>query len=82
MKQPAHTIELEPWEAQTFGVRVVIEATSAMLWPLTIDTRLTVLITLMGDLIAEVAENTDQVDDIIDVLRKQMKTVLAPEQLH
>ena len=82
MKQPAHTVELEPWEAQPFGIRVAIEATSAMLWPLSLDARLTVLITVMGDLIAEVAENDEAVDAIIDILRVQMKSILTEKSLH
>ena len=73
MKQPAHTIELTPWQSAGVGVRVVCEATNAMLWPLQPDDRITALISLLAHHVEDVAENDDQIDAIIDVLRMQMK---------
>jgi hypothetical protein len=72
-KQPAHTIVLEPWDETSVAVRVVCEATNMLLWPLTPDDRMTVLINLLADHIGDVAENDDQTDAIIDVLRLQLK---------
>ncbi|MBT1509490.1 hypothetical protein KIP88_03150 [Bradyrhizobium sp. SRL28] len=79
MKQPAHTIELTPWQSASIGVRVVCEATNAMLWPLQPDDRMTALISLLANHICDVAENDDQIDAIIDVLRMQLKMSLAAE---
>lgn len=81
-RPPLHTIVVEPWEAQPFGIRVTIEAVAMTLWPMTHAARLTVLITLIACEIAEVAENEDQVDALIDILRRQMKTVVTPEIRH
>lgn len=78
--KPAHTITIAPWRRLGFGERIAIEATSAMLWPLQHDDRITVLLNLLGGEIAEVAENEDQVDAIVDVLRMQLKLALRDSQ--
>jgi hypothetical protein len=77
MKQPAHTIVLTPWESAGVGVRVVCEATNVMLWALQPDDRMTVLISLLANNITDIAENNDQIDAIIEVLRLQLKRTLA-----
>jgi hypothetical protein len=73
MKQPAHTVELEPWGNLNTGTRVVLEATTVILWTLKPDDRLTALITLLATQIYEIIENEDDIDAVIDVLRKQLK---------
>jgi hypothetical protein len=73
MKAPAHTITLQPWSRASTGVRVVCEATSMMLWPLPPDDRMTALISLLAHHIDAVAENDDQIDAIVDVLRMHLK---------
>lgn len=75
--QPAHTITLEPWRGLHFGERVVLEAASALLWPLKDDDRLTVLINLIAAQIDVMVEDEVEIDAIIDVLRMQMKLTLA-----
>ena len=32
--RPAHTILLKPWGALSFGERLALDATTALLWPL------------------------------------------------
>lgn len=71
--RPAHTITLKPWRGLSFGERVALETTTALLWPLKDDDRLTVLINLMAAQVDAMAENDDQVDAIVDVLRMQLK---------
>jgi hypothetical protein len=76
MKQSAHTVTLEPWEGACFGVRVALEASTALLWPFAPDCRMTILINLLADQIFEIAASDDQIDAIIDVLRLQLKLKL------
>lgn len=52
---------------------MALETTTALLWPLKDDDRLTVLINLMAAQVDAMAENDDQVDAIVDVLRMQLK---------
>jgi hypothetical protein len=80
MKQPAHTITIEPWDSLTLGTRIALEAATAILWPLKPDDRMTALITLLADQIAEIAGNEDQIDALVDVLRMQLKLELTPRQ--
>jgi hypothetical protein len=68
-----HTIRLEPWRGLSFGERVALETTTALLWPLQNDDRMTVLINLMAAQIGSIVENEDQIDAIMDVLRMQLK---------
>jgi len=75
MRQPAHIV-LAPWHAASIGVRVACEAVSALLWPLTPDHRMTVLITLLAHHIGGVAKTDDQIDAVIDMLRMQMRRTL------
>lgn len=85
MKQPAHTIVLQPWSHSGIGVRVACEAIATLLWPLAPDDRMTALISLLAYHIGDVAENDDQIDAIIDVLKMQMKITLRgspPQRSH
>ena len=77
--KPAHTIVLTPWQDAGVGVRVVCEATNALLWPLQPDDRLTALISLLAHHIPDVAETDDQIDAVMDVIRMQLKMNLAAE---
>ena len=72
-----HTITVEPWRSLNFSTRVALEATSAIMWPLNTEDRLTALITLLGSEIEAIAENDEQIDAVIDVLRQQMRLQLA-----
>ena len=72
-----HTITVEPWRSLNFSTRMAIEATTAILWPLDTDDRLTALITLLGDEIETIAEDQEQIDAIVDVLRQQLRLQLA-----
>jgi hypothetical protein len=71
--RPAHTITLKPWRGLSLGERVALEASTALLWPLQADGRMTVLINLMAAQIDSMVENKGQVDALIDVLRMQLK---------
>lgn len=73
MARPAHTIMLQPWRGLSFGERVVIDATTAMLWPLNADDRMTVLLNLMAAQIDSMIETDDQIDALMEVLRVQLK---------
>lgn len=55
------------------GFRVTLEAVTAMLAPMNHDERITLLITLMAAEMADAAENDDQIDAVIAVLRKQIR---------
>jgi hypothetical protein len=77
MKQAAHTIELSPWRGLSFGERMALDAISAVLWPLKSDDRMTVLLNLLASQIYDIAENEDQVDAIIEVLRTTLKLNMA-----
>ncbi len=68
-----HTVSLEQWRGLSFGERVAFDATSALLWPLKADDRMTVLINLLAAQIGSMVENEDQIDAIIDVLRMLLK---------
>ena len=74
-KPPAHSITLEPWGSTSLGTRVAIEAAAAVLWALKPDDRMTALISLLAAQIATIAENEDQIDAIVDVLRMQLKLI-------
>ena len=63
-----------------FGSRVAIEATSALLWPLKPEDRITALITLLADALPEFAESEVEIDAIVDVLRMQLKLALRDSQ--
>jgi hypothetical protein len=76
-KPPAHTIMLEPWERASFATRLAIEAGTALLRPLKPDDRMTVLISLLAAQTAGIAENGDQIDAIVDVLRMQLRLGLT-----
>jgi hypothetical protein len=73
MLRPAHNIVLLPWRGLSFGEKVAIEGTTALLWPLSADDRMTVLLNLMAWQIDGMVENDDQVDAIIELLRMQLK---------
>jgi hypothetical protein len=73
MKQQMHTIEAVPWSKASTGVRVVCETTSMMLWPLSIDDRLTALISLLANQIDNAAESEDEIDAIVEIVRMQLK---------
>jgi len=77
--RPAHTITLQPWRGLGFGERLAIETATALLWPLQPDDRMTVLLNLMAAQIDSIAENEDQIDAILDVLRMQLKLGLPHE---
>jgi hypothetical protein len=76
--RPAHTITLKPWRGLSFGERVALETTTALLWPLKDDDRLTVLINLMAAQIDSMVETDEQIDALVDVLRLQLKLKAAP----
>jgi hypothetical protein len=79
MTETVHRIRLQPWEQGSFGERVALTMGSTILWPLSHDDRLTVLITLLSQEILAVAENEHAVDAIIDALRVKLKIELATE---
>jgi cellulose biosynthesis protein BcsQ len=79
MSRPAHLITLEPWRSLGFGERLALEAATALLWPLQPDDRMTVLLNLMAAQIDSIAENEDQIDALIEVLRMQLKLGLHHE---
>lgn len=83
--RPAHTITLHPWRSLGLGERLALEASTALLWPLQPDDRMTVLINLMVAQINRMVESEDQIDALIDVLRMQLKLSLphaAQEDQH
>jgi hypothetical protein len=71
--KPAHLIAAEPWESLGFYTRITLEASTAMLWPLEIEDRITVLINLLADQIVKVTDSNEQVDAVIDLLRLHLK---------
>jgi hypothetical protein len=71
--RPAHTITLTPWRGLSFGERIAVEGTTALLWPLQADDRMTVLLNLIAAQIDGMVENDDQIDAIIELLRMQLK---------
>jgi hypothetical protein len=71
MKQ-VHMITLEPSRLGV-GERVVLDAITAMLWPLKVDHRMTVLLNLLAVQIDQLVETDDQIDAIIDTLRMTLK---------
>ena len=71
--RPAYTIMLQPWRDLGVGERIVIDATTAMLWPLTADDRVTVLLNLLAAQIDGMIETDDQIDALMEVLRVQLK---------
>ena len=73
MNRPAHTVVLQPWHGLSFGEKFAIEGATALLWPLTADDRMTVLLNLTAAQIDSMVENDDQIDALIDVLRMQLK---------
>jgi hypothetical protein len=74
--KPGYTITLLPsWRSASVGERVALEMTTAVLWPLQHDQRMTVTINLLAAQIDAMVENEDQIDAIIDVLRMQLKLV-------
>lgn len=77
VKQPTHTITIAPWRNFNAYGRVICEATSAMLWPLSPDERMTILISLLANHIPDVAESDDQVDAVLDVLRMQLRRTVS-----
>jgi len=79
MKQPAHTITLEPWSGTSFGVKVAIQSMALLLLPLKEDDRMSALINVLGHEILNVAETDDQIDAIVEVLRMQLKMILAAD---
>jgi hypothetical protein len=74
-----HTLTVQPWHRASFGERLILEAASALLWPLQPDDRMTVLINLLANETAGIAENEDQIDAIIDMLRMQLRLGLHHE---
>lgn len=68
----------QPWQRLSAYERVVLETSSAILWPLAPDDRLSVLINLMSKEIAGIAGNEDAVDAVIDMLRMRLKQELLP----
>ena len=74
MPRPAHTIMLQPWRGLSFGERVVIDATTAMLWPLTADDRMTVLLNLMAAQIDSMIETDDQIADRIGKVGRRLRS--------
>ena len=72
-KRTAHLIVLEPWSGLSFGERIALEGASALLWPLQHDHRMTVLLNLLATQINNMVETDDQIDALLDVLRKQLK---------
>ena len=79
MKQPAHTITASPWRGLGFGERVALDAMTAMLWPLQPDGRLTVLLNLLASQIQDMAENEDQAEAIVEMLRMHLRLQYSDE---
>jgi hypothetical protein len=73
MPRPAHTIVLQPWRGLSFGEKVAIEGSTALLWPLNADDRMTVLLNLLAAQVDSMVETDDQIDAIIELLRMQLK---------
>lgn len=71
--QPAHTVQLQPWQSASVGERIAIQMTLMALWPLKDDARMTVLLSLMADQVAAMTESDDQIDALLDVLRMQLR---------
>ena len=72
-----HTITPMQWRDGSFGERLGLEIVSVVLWSLTHDERMTVLLTTLGSQITQTVESEEQVEAIIDMLRMQMKLSLA-----
>ena len=68
-----HTIRLDPYRSGSFGERVGLEMGTMLLWPLPHDQRMTVLINLLASEIDAIAEDPDQIDAIIDMVRLHLK---------
>ena len=64
---------MQPWRGLSFGEKVAIEGTTALLWPLNDDDCMTVLLNLLAAQIDGMVETDDQIDAIIDLLRMQLK---------
>jgi hypothetical protein len=66
---PARLISFEqPWRSVSFAERWALDAVTAILWPLDLDQRITVLTNLMAAQI----DNQDQIDAIGDMLTQNL----------
>jgi hypothetical protein len=77
---PLHTITQQPWRSASVGERLALEMTTLMLWPLSDDDRMTVLINLMAAQIDRMLEHEDQIDALIDLLRMQLRLMHSMRQ--
>jgi hypothetical protein len=77
---PLHTITQQPWRSASVGERLALEMTALMLWPLSDDDRMTVLINLMAAQIDRMLEHEDQIDALIDLLRMQLRLMHSMRQ--
>ena len=73
MKPPPHAIVIEPWRKLGFGNRVARDVIGMVVRPLSLDSRMSVLISALAEHIYEVADTEDQIDAVMDVLRMAMK---------
>ena len=77
MKQRAHTIQTQPWQSLSVRERVALEMISGMLWPLSHDARMTVLLNLIAAQLDDVVETDDQIDAVIDAVKLRLKMLLG-----
>lgn len=75
-----HTITPIRYRDAGYGERVAALMTSAALWPLNPDERMTVLISAMVAEIMSSAESETEIADVVAVLRTQL--ALEWERLH
>ncbi|MBR0874554.1 hypothetical protein JQ633_29645 [Bradyrhizobium tropiciagri] len=72
-----HTLTPAPFHSASFGERLGLEMISAVLWPLGEDERMTVLLSMLGTQIINIADNEDQIDALIEALRARLKLSLS-----
>ena len=73
------TVTAEPYHSATFMERIAISMVGNVLWPLSSDERMTILLSLLGGEISDAADSEADIDRTIDAMRLYLKTVYRIE---
>ncbi len=80
MRRRAHQITTESVLSLRFGERLALEMITTVLWPLDTDERIGLLLTMLADNVADVAETDEEIDVLVERLRFQFKKVAQQDR--
>ena len=74
------TVTPEPYHSATFMERIAISMIGNVLWPLSSDERMTILLSLLGGEISDAVDSEADIDRTTEAMRLFLKTIYRLER--